>query len=223
VKLRDYFNDNISMDGRGLPLSDEPVSEGPHVQPQAKSNRIKIISPGTHQGGADKYPVLSGYHPAGGMWAILGGREGGHLEARIKFTTGIDDSNKYKWTEWMYLREGPGVSWIPTMAGYSVGSPVKKYHQSPTRRDVLEDIKAAFNAIGARAGAEYAKGGGWNKSLYRISGLKNTSVPLVSNGTASFGWEDPHPGMALMINELEAQESGELIDPRKGPSAQAGQ
>jgi hypothetical protein len=150
--------------------------------------------------GSDKFPVLSGYHPAGALW-VLWARQGGEvIDAKIKIKTPGG-----KWLPWQYIREGSGTDGIPYMPAYSTKTPKARYFG---QREAVEDVKAAINAIGA-VPVEWDESG---VSLVH-EGLGNISIPLVANGAASFGWDDPAKGQALMVNEIEASEEG-LVDPR---------
>ena len=153
--------------------------------------------------GSDKFPALSGYHPAGALWVLWARQGGNFLDAKIKIKTPGGE-----WLPWQYLREGSGTDGIPYMPAYSTKTPKVRYPNSPDRREALEDVKAAINAIGA-VPVE------WDESGVGLvhEGLGNISIPLVANGAASFGWDDPAKGQALMVNEIEASEEG-LVDPR---------
>jgi hypothetical protein len=94
------------------------------------------------------------------------------------------------------------------MPAYSTKTSKARYPNSPDRREALEDVKAALNAIGA-VPVEWDEKG----AATTHGGLGNVSIPLVANGAASFGWDDPVFGQALMVNEIEALE-GNLADPR---------
>jgi hypothetical protein len=152
--------------------------------------------------GSGKFPVLSGYHPAGALWVLWARQGGNFLDAKIKIKTPGGS-----WLPWQYLREGSGTDGIPYMPAYSTKTPKARYPNSPDRREALEDVKAALNAIGA-VPVEWEEGVSSTND-----GLNNISIPLVANGVASFGWDDPVKGQALMVNEIEAADS-ELVDPR---------
>ena len=150
--------------------------------------------------GSDKFPVLSGYHPAGALW-VLWARQGGEvIDAKIKIRTPGG-----KWLPWQYLREGSGTDGIPYMPAYSTLTPKARYFG---QREAVEAVKAAVNAIGA-VPVEWDESG---VSLVH-EGLGNISIPLVANGAASFGWDDPSQEQPLMVNEIEALE-GDFKDPR---------
>jgi hypothetical protein len=153
--------------------------------------------------GSGKFPALSGYHPAGALWVIWARQGGNFLDAKIKIKTPGG-----KWLPWQYIREGSGADGIPYMPAYSTSTPKARYPNSPDRREALEDVKAALNAIGA-VPVEWDEKG----AATTHGGLGNVSIPLVANGAASFGWDDPVFGQALMVNEIEALE-GNLADPR---------
>ncbi len=153
--------------------------------------------------GTEVFPVLSGYHPGGALW-VLWAREGGDfINAKIKIRTPGG-----KWLKWKFLREGSGTDGIPYMPAFTQKSPKARYPNTTDRRSALEDIKAALNAIGA-VPIEWDESGVMTKA----EGLADISIPLVANGPASFGFDDPSPAQPLMVNEIEASIAG-LEDPR---------
>ena len=154
--------------------------------------------------GSDRFPALSGYHPAGALWTIWQRKNGNYLEAKIKVK-----SPAGKWQEWKFLREGEGLTGIPYFEGYSQKSAKKKFPNTENRIEAVQAVKEALNAIGTLSRD-------WDREgeKYTISGLANISIPLVTTGAESFGWEFPAFGQPLLINEIEAEQSGELLDPR---------